>query len=207
MSYIDTEKTYKRGPQIITRKDAGAIVARVGLQPNWRCLDLGGGSGFLALFLANLTPSGSVTTYEIKKEHAEIIKKNIGASGFRNVKLVNKPAEKFAGGGFDLITMDVKGAEKIIPRAYRALRSCVPCNDGEGGIQKRHNDRELAEGVEQRPRLHASGAQPDSAHGIPHFRTERVTLFDILFQFYENLFYIPDRAKEYSFIKILSIIN
>ena len=123
MSYIDTEKTYKRGPQIITRKDAGAIVARVGLQPNWRCLDLGGGSGFLALFLANLTPSGSVTTYEIKKEHAEIIKKNIGASGFRNVKLVNKPAEKFAGGGFDLITMDVKGAEKIIPRAYKALRS------------------------------------------------------------------------------------
>jgi len=122
MSYIDTEKTYKRGPQIITRKDAGAIVARVGLQPNWRCLDLGGGSGFLTLFIANLTPNGSVTTYEIKKEHADIIKKNIEASGFRNIKLVNKPAEKFTGSGFDLITMDVKGAEKIIPKAHKALK-------------------------------------------------------------------------------------
>lgn len=122
MSYIDIERKYKRGPQIVMRKDAGAIVARTGLQPNWRCLDLGGGSGFLALFLANLVPNGSVTTYEIKKEHADIIKKNMEASGLKNIKVVNKPAEKFTGSGFDLITMDVKGAEKIIPKVHKALR-------------------------------------------------------------------------------------
>lgn len=122
MSYIDIERQYKRGPQIIMRKDAGAIVAAVGLQPNWKCLDLGGGSGFLALFLANLVPNGSVVTYEIKKEHADIIKKNIEISGFKNIKLINKPAEKFTGSGFDLITMDVKGAEKIVKRAHKALK-------------------------------------------------------------------------------------
>ena len=44
MSYIDVEGKYKRGPQIIMRKDAGAIIARTGLQPDWKCLDLGGGS-------------------------------------------------------------------------------------------------------------------------------------------------------------------
>ncbi|MEK6887450.1 MAG: methyltransferase domain-containing protein [Candidatus Aenigmatarchaeota archaeon] len=122
MSYVDTERKYKRGPQIITRKDAGAIIAETGLQPNWKCLDLGGGSGFLALFLANLVPSGSVTTYEIKKEHAAIIKENISRSGFKNIKLVNKPGEEFTGKNFDLVTMDMKGAEKVIPKIYAALK-------------------------------------------------------------------------------------
>ncbi|MFA4819405.1 MAG: methyltransferase domain-containing protein [Candidatus Aenigmatarchaeota archaeon] len=122
MSYIDTERKYKRGPQIITRKDAGAIVAETGLQPDWRCLDLGGGSGFLALFLANLVTNGSVTCYEIKKEHAAIIKENILRSGFKNIKLVNKPGEDFIGKNFDLVTMDMKGAERVIPKIYAALK-------------------------------------------------------------------------------------
>ena len=122
MSYIDVEKKYRRGPQIITRKDAGLIVGKVGLQTNWKCLDLGGGSGFLSLFIANLVPFGSVVTYEIKKEHADIIKKNIEESGLKNIKLFNKPAEKFTGSGFDLVTMDVRGADKMIPKASRALK-------------------------------------------------------------------------------------
>src|SRR3990167_8754384 len=100
MSYIDTERKYKRGPQIITRKDAGAIISETGLRPDWRCLDLGGGSGFLALFIANLVPNGSVICYEIRKEHAEIIKQNIKTAGFTNIKVVNKPAEDFTGKNF-----------------------------------------------------------------------------------------------------------
>ncbi len=123
MSYIDIENRYKRGPQVITRKDAAAIIANVGLRPDWKCLDLGGGSGFLALFLANLVPNGSVITYEIKKEHSEIIRKNIETSGLKNVKMINKPAEKFTGSGYDLITMDVKGADKLVKKAFSALRS------------------------------------------------------------------------------------
>lgn len=139
MSYIDTEKKYRRGPQIIMRKDAAAIVAAVGLQPNWKCLDLGGGSGFLALFLANLAPNGSVTTYEIKKENAEIIKENITRSGFKNIKLVNKPAEKFTGKNFDLITTDFKGAEKIVPKAHAALK-----NGGFLAIYSPHIEQQIA---------------------------------------------------------------
>lgn len=122
MSYIDIERKYKRGPQVITRKDAAQIVAAVGLQPNWKCMDLGGGSGFLALFLANLVPNGSVTCYEIKKEHAAIIKENISRSGFKNIKLVNKPGEDFTGKNFDLVTMDMKGAEKVIGKACTSLK-------------------------------------------------------------------------------------
>ncbi len=122
MSYLDIEKRYKRGPQIITRKDAAVIVSETGLCPQWKCLDLGGGSGFLSLFLANLVPKGSVTTYEKKKEHAEIIKNNVKLSGFKNVKVINKPAERFAGKGFDLVTADMKGTEKLVKKIHTALK-------------------------------------------------------------------------------------
>lgn len=122
-SYRDIEKKLKRGPQIITRKDAAIIVAETGLQEDWRCLDLGGGSGFLALFLARFLAKGSLTVYEIKKENADIIKENIRKSGLRNIKAINKAAEKFAGKNYDLITMDMKGAEKLAAKCFKSLKS------------------------------------------------------------------------------------
>ena len=122
-SYRDLEKKMKRGPQIITRKDAAVIVAETGLKPDWKCLDLGGGSGFLSLFIARFLTSGSITIYEIKKEHAEIVKENIKRSGFQNAKIINKPADKFTGKGFDLITMDMKDAEKLMEKCFKALKS------------------------------------------------------------------------------------
>jgi len=121
-SFLDDIKKFRRGPQIVTRKDAGSIVAETGLRPDWNCLDLGGGSGFLSLFLANLLPKGKMTTYEIKKENCEIIKDNIKKSGLKNIRLLNKPAEKFTGKNFDLITVDMKGAEDLVKKCFNALK-------------------------------------------------------------------------------------
>lgn len=112
----------KRGPQIITWKDAASIIAETGLRPDWTCLDLGGGSGFLALFLANLLTKGKIAVYEIKKENAEIIKDNIKRLRFSNIKIVNRPAEKFTGKNFDLITVDMKGAENLVEKCFKALK-------------------------------------------------------------------------------------
>lgn len=112
----------KRGPQIITRKDAASIVGETGLRPDWNCLDLGGGSGFLSLFLANLLTNGKVTTYEIKKENVDIIKENLRRLGLNNLRIVNKPAENFTGRNFDLITIDMKGAEGLVKKCFTALK-------------------------------------------------------------------------------------
>ncbi len=122
-SYREMEKKLKRGPQVITRKDAAIILAETGLKENWKCLDLGGGSGFLSLFLARFVGKGSVTAYEIRKEHADIIRENIKRSGFKNVKIINKPADKFTGKDYDLITVDMKGAEKLMEKCHKALKS------------------------------------------------------------------------------------
>jgi tRNA (adenine57-N1/adenine58-N1)-methyltransferase len=139
MDYIELSRKYKRGPQIITRKDAAAIVAETGLMPNWKCLDLGGGSGFLSLFIANLVPNGSVTCYEIRSEHADIIKQNIKISELRNVKVVNKPAEEFKGKNFDLVTIDMRGAEGVIGKAFDALRE-----GGRIAIYSPHIEQQIA---------------------------------------------------------------
>lgn len=121
-SMLDQMKKFRRGPQVITRKDAASIVGETGLKPDWNCLDLGGGSGFLSLFIASLLANGKMTIYEIKKEHADIINENIKKIGLGNVKLRNVSAEKFTGKNFDLITMDMKGAEKVVKKCFDALK-------------------------------------------------------------------------------------
>ncbi len=44
----------KRGPQIIPPKDFGMIVAETGCGKDWKVVDAGTGSGFLAMMLANI---------------------------------------------------------------------------------------------------------------------------------------------------------
>jgi tRNA (adenine57-N1/adenine58-N1)-methyltransferase catalytic subunit len=121
-SFHDIIRKFKRGPQIITRKDAASIAGETGLRANWNCLDLGGGSGFLSLFLANLLSNGKMTIYEIKKEHVDIIKENIEKSGLTNVKVINKPGEEFKGKNYDLITVDMRGAENVVEKCFGALK-------------------------------------------------------------------------------------
>ena len=117
---IDLLKKAKRGPQIITPKDAGAIAAITGVTNGWRCLDAGSGSGFLALFLGNLVrPNGNVYTYEKKKENYEIVKKNIVHCGLEEtVTVKNADALKgFREKNLDMITLDMQFAEKLAKRA------------------------------------------------------------------------------------------
>lgn len=121
---IDLLKKCRRGPQIIMPKDASQIIAVTGLSSGMHCLDAGSGSGFLSLFLGNIVkPSGSITAYEKKEEFAANVEKNIRFCGLEGiVKLKNKPAEKFTEKKLDLITLDMKDAEKIIKKCHSALK-------------------------------------------------------------------------------------
>jgi tRNA (adenine57-N1/adenine58-N1)-methyltransferase len=112
----------KRIPQIITAKDAAQILAVTGLRSGWRCLDLGGGSGFLSIFLANYAQPGSVVTYEKDKKNAENIENNVKFCDLKNITVKNKPAEKFTEKDLDIITTDFVNAEKNVKKFFAALK-------------------------------------------------------------------------------------
>jgi len=122
-SFIDILRKCKRGPQIIMPKDAVHIIAVTGLTRGWNCLDAGSGSGFLAVFLGNVvSPGGSVVTYEKEKKFADNVKNNVELCGLgKIVKVINKDAKKFSESEMDLITLDMKYAEKMVKKCWKTL--------------------------------------------------------------------------------------
>jgi len=115
----------KRGPQIITIKDMALISAMTGVCNGYRIVDARAGSGFLAAYLGNLVkPDGHVTTYEIKKEHFELSKRNIRKAGLEEfVTVKNKDIfEGIEEKNLDLITLDMPEPFKAVKTAFNTLK-------------------------------------------------------------------------------------
>ncbi len=118
---IDLLKKAKRGPQVVLPKDASLIISITGCSPGWKVVDAGTGSGFLALFLANI--GCKVYSYEKRKDFYEIAKKNVKLFGFKNVFLKNKDIKKgIKEKNVDMVTLDMKNPEKVIKHAFKALK-------------------------------------------------------------------------------------
>lgn len=67
-----------RGAQVIYPKDAAQIVAMGDVHPGARVLEAGAGSGALTCSLLRAVgPAGSVTSYEIREDHAVIAEQNV----------------------------------------------------------------------------------------------------------------------------------
>ena len=120
---VDKLKNVRRLPQVVLPKDAALIVAYTGLAPGWKVLDVGTGSAFLAIFLANLVRPGKVLSYEKRKDFAEHAKEEVKRLGIDNLRIVNKDIfQSRVRGKFDLITLDLKGAENAIRHLHRNLK-------------------------------------------------------------------------------------
>ncbi len=119
--FIDKYKRMSRLAQMPLLKDIGLIIAETGLNKNSKVVDAGGGSGGTACFLANLCKE--VTTYEIKKEHYEIIKKNKEFLGLKNLTIKNKDfLEGIDEKNIDLITLDMPSPWNALGQAEKALK-------------------------------------------------------------------------------------
>jgi len=105
-------------------KDAALILAYTGISPGSFVVDIGTGSGFLAIFIANYIKPGKLVTYEKDKKMLKIVEKNIKISGLSEViKIKNKDASKgISERNVDLVTIDVQNPEKIVKYAYKALK-------------------------------------------------------------------------------------
>jgi tRNA (adenine57-N1/adenine58-N1)-methyltransferase len=122
--FVDKIKGIKRGPQIITLKDAGIISSYTGIGPGSKILEAGSGSGMLTCYLANLVrPNGKVLSYEIRKDFFELTKKNINSLGLnRFVQLKNADVSSSKEKNVNVVILDLPEPWGLLNVAERALK-------------------------------------------------------------------------------------
>ncbi|NYZ77262.1 methyltransferase domain-containing protein, partial [Candidatus Micrarchaeota archaeon] len=115
------EKLKRGGPAVTLPKDAGMIIAYSGIGKNSKVIELGTGTGFMTVQLANIAKE--VITYEKRKEFAELAAQNIKRVGLDNVTLKEKDVlTDFDEKDADLVFCDIAEAEKIAEKAHAALK-------------------------------------------------------------------------------------
>ena len=123
LDYFD--KVLKRGPQVILPKDAALILAYTGIKKGAKIVDAGTGSAFLSIFLAWYLRPCKIFSYEKNKKFYKIAKENVRRVGLEKYIIIkNKDILKgIEESNLDMITLDMKNSEKIIPLAYEKLKN------------------------------------------------------------------------------------
>lgn len=81
-SLSDLFASLRRGPQIVTPKDAAYLGFLAGVGPGARLAEAGAGSGALTIALAfAVGPTGHVTTYDRRAEFLETARRNVRRAG------------------------------------------------------------------------------------------------------------------------------
>lgn len=108
---------------ILVQKDIGAVLAHTGLGAGAKVVDAGTGAGAIALNFANVVgKEGSVHTYEIREDFAEVAKKNIETFGFQNIFPKNKDIkEGIDEENVDLVFLDLPKPYETFENVYEAL--------------------------------------------------------------------------------------
>ncbi len=116
-------KKMKRLPQIITPEDTSLILSITGIPDKSIIIDAGTGSGFLCMFLGYYLKNSKIITYEKNTNFYNSAKKNIEMLKLKNVKIVNEDiTDGMKEKNVDMVTLDMKDAEKIIEDAYKSLK-------------------------------------------------------------------------------------
>lgn len=123
--FVDRFKNIKRGPQIITLKDAAIICAYTGISPGYKIVEAGSGSGALTSYLANLVrPNGIVYSYEKRKDFLKIAKENLETFGLsKYVKFKHKATnEGIDEKDIDVVIFDMPDPWNSLESAEKALK-------------------------------------------------------------------------------------
>ncbi|GAA4393847.1 tRNA (adenine-N1)-methyltransferase [Tsukamurella soli] len=114
-----------RGAQVIYPKDAAQIVAEGDIFPGARVLEAGAGSGALTCSLLRAVgPTGSVTSWEVREDHAEHAVRNVeeffgGRPG--NWQLQLGDLADYAGDPVDRVVLDMLAPWDVLDAVGRAL--------------------------------------------------------------------------------------
>jgi tRNA (adenine57-N1/adenine58-N1)-methyltransferase len=121
-AFLDVYESMKRGPQIITLKDAAYIAGVAGVRNGYRIVDAGVGTGALAVFLAmSCAPKGVVYSYEVEDRFIKVAQENTKRAGLSNLKI--KKRNVYSGiteKNLDLITLDLSEPWRVNPAGLKA---------------------------------------------------------------------------------------
>jgi tRNA A58 N-methylase Trm61 len=115
-------KLKRGGPAITLHKDAGLVIGYTGIGKDSRVIELGSGSGFMTVQLANIAKE--VVSYEKRQEFFDLAKSNVAHAGLKNVTFKFRDVltgidEKDA--SWDLVFIDISDPDKMIDDIYAAL--------------------------------------------------------------------------------------
>ena len=111
------------GPAITLHKDAGLVIGYTGIGKDSRVIELGSGSGFMTVQLANIAKE--VVSYEKRQEFLDLAESNVQKSGLKNVTF--KFRDVLTGidekdGSWDMVFVDISDPDKIVDDIHAALR-------------------------------------------------------------------------------------
>ncbi|MCD1295317.1 SAM-dependent methyltransferase [Methanocella sp. CWC-04] len=118
----DFFKHIKRTGAPMMPKDIGTIISYTGVCPDDTILDAGTGSGVLAIYLGTIAKK--VITYEANEHFVNVARKNVDKAGLKNIEVRhgNIVEEiKSLEGPFDVVTLDMQEAAKVVHDAKRVL--------------------------------------------------------------------------------------
>lgn len=117
------KKLKRGGPAITLPKDAGMIIAYSGIGRGSKVIELGSGSGFMTVQMANIAEK--VVSYEKRDEFLELAESNVKRAGLKNVEFkfrdvlegIDEDDESW-----DMVFCDIAEADRIVEMAHRALK-------------------------------------------------------------------------------------
>lgn len=117
------KKLKRGGPAITLPKDAGPIIAYAGLGKDSKVIELGSGSGFMTVQMANVAKV--VVSYEKRDEFLELARANVERAGLDNVEFKHRDVLEGIDeddGGWDFVFCDIAEADQTVEMAHKALR-------------------------------------------------------------------------------------
>ncbi|MBX7433225.1 tRNA (adenine-N1)-methyltransferase [Mycobacterium sp. Y57] len=122
---VDYVMSMPRGAQVVYPKDAAQIVHEGDIFPGARVLEAGAGSGALTCSLLRAVgPGGSVTSYEVREDHAEHAVRNVTTFFGEhppNWELVTADLADYAGPEVDRVVLDMLAPWEVLPTVADAL--------------------------------------------------------------------------------------
>ncbi|MBI4406543.1 methyltransferase domain-containing protein [Candidatus Micrarchaeota archaeon] len=121
---INIFEKLKRGPQVVVLKDAAIIAGFAGIGAGDTVVEAGTGSGFLAIFLANVVgENGRIYSYEWREDFAKLAAKNF--EKMRVEKVIELKQKNVFDGieekEVDAVILDLADSDKAVGHVFNAL--------------------------------------------------------------------------------------